>query len=104
VARKHTEIKTGCMAKAFDNEPTFVLLARDIVAPEVIREWCRIRCLYGKNKAQDEQIQEALGIADLMDKERDGWRREIQRLRMAKEGVTEQDISETMPPRHPDFK
>jgi len=74
--RKALELQHGCMAKAFDNEPTFVLLARDVVAPMVIREWCRLRCLHGRNKPQDAQITEALALAELMEIEQHGWSNE----------------------------
>lgn len=57
----------SCMNRACDTEMTFVLLARDMVAPAVIREWCRLRCLYGKNVVSDSQIQEALACADTME-------------------------------------
>jgi hypothetical protein len=49
---------------------TFVLLGRDVVAPAVIREWCRLRCLNGKNTARDPQIREALQCADAMEQYR----------------------------------
>ena len=74
--RKFAELKQGCMARAFANEPTFVLLARDIAAPATIREWCRLRCLHGKNGPKDAQIVEALEMALLMEKEQKGWHTE----------------------------
>lgn len=74
--RKRFELNQGCMAKAFDQEPTFVLLARDVVAPAAIREWCRLRYLHGKNGAQDAQITEALAIADVMADEQKFWHSE----------------------------
>ena len=77
--RKFVELKTGCMAKAFDEEPTFVLLARDIAAPAVIREWCRLRCLHGKNAPHDGQITEALALANLMEIEQAEWSKEAKR-------------------------
>lgn len=69
--RKEEELShpTSCMSKAHPNEMTFVLLGRDIVAPKVIREWCRLRCLHGKNKPHDAQITEALACADTMERE-----------------------------------
>jgi hypothetical protein len=70
--RKQDELTNpdSCMSKARDGEMTFVLLGRDLVAPAVIREWCRLRCLHGKNKPKDPQITEALDCADTMDRER----------------------------------
>lgn len=73
MARKFIELKIGCMAKAHDDEPTFVLLGRDLVAPAVIREWCRLRCLHGRNTVGDSQITEALELADLMEREYTEW-------------------------------
>jgi hypothetical protein len=60
----------SCFNKASLAERIFVLLARDIAAPGAIREWCRLRCLHGKNTTQDAQIKEALECADLMEVER----------------------------------
>jgi hypothetical protein len=60
----------SCMSKADPNEMTFVLLGRDIVVPSVIREWCRLRCLYGNNTTNDTQITEALECADAMEHDR----------------------------------
>jgi hypothetical protein len=60
----------SCLNKARPDERIFVLLARDKVAPVVIREWCRLRRLHGLNTARDPQITEALECADLMEKER----------------------------------
>ena len=70
--RKAEELSNpnSCLNRAKLTEMMFVLLARDITAPATIREWCRLRCLYGKNTAKDEQIQEALACADAMEKER----------------------------------
>jgi len=53
-------------------------LARDKVSPAVIREWCRLRCLHGKNKPGDPQIREALECAEFMEVERDGIKKAIQ--------------------------
>lgn len=69
--RKFQELTdpNSCMSKAFLNEMTFVLLARDVAAPAVIREWCRLRCtVYMKNKPDDPQIVEALACADEMER------------------------------------
>ncbi len=60
----------SCMSRALPDERVFVLLARDLVASQVIREWARLRCLHGKNTVKDPQIVEALECADLMDIER----------------------------------
>jgi hypothetical protein len=60
---------SSCMSRAGDQEMTFVLLARDICAPEVIRFWCWRRIQKGKNWPDDEQILEALRCADLMEQQ-----------------------------------
>ena len=70
--RKQDELSnpSSCMNRAYLTEMTFVMLARDIAAPGAIREWCRLRCLHGKNTPKDEQIQEALACADAMEADR----------------------------------
>lgn len=70
--RKEQELTSpdSCMSRARPGEMTFVLLGRDITAPSVIREWRRLRCLYGKNTPKDPQITEALTCADTMESER----------------------------------
>lgn len=61
----------SCMNRAHDNEMTFVLLGRDLMAPAVIREWCRLRCLHGNNSPKDPQITEALECAKKMEANRE---------------------------------
>lgn len=48
----------------------FVLLARDVAAPDTIRYWVEERIRLGKNRRKDAQIQEALGCAKTMERER----------------------------------
>lgn len=67
----------SCMSRALPHERTFVLLARDEIAPKAIREWCRLRCLHGKNSVKDPQIREALECADLMELERNDIKNEL---------------------------
>jgi hypothetical protein len=74
--RKFVELTSGCMAKAHDDEPTFVLLARDKCAPATIRVWVQLRIGSGKNGRNDAQIIEALALADMMDKEQAEWYQE----------------------------
>ena len=57
----------SCWNKAADDEMVFVLLGRDVAAPGAIREWCRLRCLHGKNAPGDSQIQRALRCADFIE-------------------------------------
>ena len=57
----------SCFNRALDDEMMFVLLARDIVAPRLVRMWVLERIAYGKNKWGDKQITEALECADRME-------------------------------------
>lgn len=54
--------------RAGENELLFVLLARDMAAPDTIRFWANRRIKLGKNKSTDGTILNALRIADEMDK------------------------------------
>lgn len=60
----------SCWNKGRDDERMFVLLARDVAAPEVIRYWVDVRRAMGKNVDGDPQIVEALECAVLMEQER----------------------------------
>jgi hypothetical protein len=73
MARKFIELKIGCMAKAFPDEPTFVLLGRDRCAPVAIRAWIEARILSGKNTRNDAQISEALQLIGMMETEQADW-------------------------------
>jgi hypothetical protein len=37
--REELESTTGCLAKAADDEPIFILRAHDMLAPEIVRAW-----------------------------------------------------------------
>jgi hypothetical protein len=67
---KLTEMRDGCFAKALDDEEMFVLLARDVSAPDKVEEWADARAQEirdGKRPASDmEQVTEAYGCADKM--------------------------------------
>lgn len=56
----------SCLSRAREDEPVFVLLARDVVAPDVIEYWAQQRIEAGKNKPDDPQIKEAFEMADAM--------------------------------------
>jgi hypothetical protein len=73
MARKFIELKAGCMAKAFPDEPTFVLLGRDACAPLAIRAWIDARIISGKNKRGDPQISEAFELVRMMEHEQEDW-------------------------------
>lgn len=59
----------SCMSRAEDGEMTFVLLARDIAAPETIRNWAAARVRRAKNMREDPQIVEALECASAMERQ-----------------------------------
>lgn len=69
--RKRDELTDplSCMSRAKPNELTFVLLGRDVCAPDTIRHWCRSRCRAGKNVWGDAQIREAMECARNMELE-----------------------------------
>lgn len=57
----------SCMNRARDDEMTFVLLGRDAAAPVAIRAWVNERIRLGKNRADDQQIVDALACAEAME-------------------------------------
>ncbi len=68
--RKLDELIHGCMAKAREDEMTFVLLARDPDAPGTIRDWIARRIASGANKPGDAKLVEAEHCARIMESER----------------------------------
>jgi hypothetical protein len=71
-----TELRDGCFARAMDDEPMFVLLARDTRASQHVRDWATQRkadISMGKKPASDMvQVDDAFATADKMD----AWRTE----------------------------
>lgn len=71
---KLQELRDGCFSAAMDDEPMFVLLARDEKAPFLVRGWAARRQAeieHGKRPASDiEKVREARATADAMDE----WR------------------------------
>jgi hypothetical protein len=61
----------SCLNKGLDTELKFVIRETDIVAPEIVREWCRLRILKGRNNQHDAQITEAMRWADLVEYRRE---------------------------------
>ena len=59
----------SCLNRSQNNEMLFILRGHDVCAPETIRDWCARRILRGKNKLEDQQIQEALANARIMEQE-----------------------------------
>ena len=72
---KNNPGKYDCYEEAEDDEPMFVLLARDELAAEHVRDWAlaySMKCGIDPTPQQSEKLNEAYGCADAMDK----WRRE----------------------------
>ena len=61
-----------CYANAEPDEPMFVLLARDLKAPALVRAWAEQYRIQNDGYHNEEGYQEALACADAMEK----WRRE----------------------------
>jgi hypothetical protein len=63
---KSEELKstTGCLAKAADDEPIFILRAQDKLAPVMLRMWAELAELHG---APTEKFQGAMVLADDME-------------------------------------
>lgn len=54
----------GCLGKAADDEPVFVLRAADRSAPRAVREWARFAAT---QECPEEKLQGALQLADAME-------------------------------------
>lgn len=50
--------------RAQDNEPVFILIGRDALAPATINCWIEMRLASGKNTVDDKQIQDAIRCLD----------------------------------------
>ncbi len=71
IKREELANPMSCMNRAKDDEPTFVLMARDAAAPGAIRQWAHLRvAIYRKNGWDDPQIKEALACAETMEQYR----------------------------------
>lgn len=68
---KNNPNPNDCYAKALPDEPMFVLLARDLTAPELVRDWAEIREVEvedGIRPAEDRSlVTEARNVADAME-------------------------------------
>jgi hypothetical protein len=73
---KANEMINGCFAKAMDDEPMFVLLARDQQAPTRVRDWATRRkadiSMGLKPETDMAMVDEAFECADRME----AWREE----------------------------
>jgi len=104
---KLQELRNGCFARAMDDEPMFVLLARDPGAPALVRAWCDQReqeISEGKRPASDlAQVQEARGCAERMERWRtdnDGaWREGLFARSEQLKGAVDQGMRDSLPRR-----
>lgn len=64
MATKAQEAKDGCLAKAGDDEPIFVLRSTDKLAPRVVRFWAYLARREGTS---NEKTHEAIGLARMME-------------------------------------
>mgnify|MGYP001596414901 CR=1 FL=1 len=64
MAIKTEELKSGCIAKAADDEPVFVLRAQDRLAPALVRAWASLAREHG---CSDEKCNEAVQLARAME-------------------------------------
>lgn len=83
IKKRELSDPNSCMSKADENEMTFVLLGRDLDAPETIRFWVSNRIARGKNKADDPQIVEALECAKTMERDQYWKEKNERRLELA---------------------
>jgi len=56
---------TGCLAKAAGDEPLFILRAKDMLAPGVVRVWVHYARASG---VPEEKLNEALELAERMER------------------------------------
>lgn len=56
---------TGCLGKAADDEPLFILRAQDATAPDLVRRWAR-QVMASSRGILTPKVKEALEIADAM--------------------------------------
>lgn len=81
MSRKIDELNNpdGCLGKAADDEPIFVLRANDPCAPAIVRRWADDYLIYKRENSHDgclthaqlSKAQEARGLANEMESYRD---------------------------------
>ncbi len=64
--RENLEDPNSCLNKAGDDEPIFVLRAKDLKAPDTIRHWAMLAA--GTGYCRAEKIHEAYKVAEAMEK------------------------------------
>jgi hypothetical protein len=72
--RKSDELAdpTSCLNKAADDEPVFVIRAKDVCAVATILAWINYRIESGKNRPGDSEMREAYQWCNMVAQ----WRRE----------------------------
>lgn len=78
----------NCYANAEDDEPIFVLLGRDKVAPYIVRHWVRRRLDEGLNQPEDKQIRLANSCASEMFEYAKVWEQKKKRKKLVRELVS----------------
>lgn len=96
--RKIDEIERSdsCWNKAGQTERVFVLLGRDVASPDTIRFWCAERIRKGKNTWSDDQIKEALALAESIEAElrlKAEQQAELDKLPAGASPATEEEIA-----------
>lgn len=61
---KREELASGCIAKAADDEPVFVLRAQDRLSPILISLWAKLALELG---CPGDKVKEALKVAEAME-------------------------------------
>lgn len=61
--KQELESETGCLAKAADDEPLFILRAQDRTAPILVRQWAK---MLRERDPKNPKIKEAEALADSM--------------------------------------
>ena len=69
-------LEDPCIAKAMDDEPAFILLARDPLAPALVRLWATFRRLEVASGARDAKELDQIGAAELEAERMAIWRRD----------------------------
>lgn len=62
---KAKELESGCFAKAKDDEPMFVLLGRDMLAPVLVRLWAKLHDGFSRS---DISAKEAETILEMLER------------------------------------
>jgi hypothetical protein len=72
MATKNQEVQNlrqgiGCLGKAADDEPLFILRAQDMLAPDLVRRWARLAAMQTPGGTGTEKTKEALDLANQME-------------------------------------